>query len=111
MTSLPRRLLLALAGAGTTLVAQAQPFRSKPVKILIGFPAGGPLDAHARLLADRLGTLLGQPVIIDYKAGAGGTVGAEFVAKSDPDGHTLLMADTGTWSSTRPSTRSCRTRR
>ena len=96
MTSLSRRLLLALACAGTTLVAQAQPFPSKPVKILIGFPAGGPLDAHARLLADRLGTLLGQPVIIDYKAGAGGTVGAEFVAKSDPDGHTLLMANTGT---------------
>jgi tripartite-type tricarboxylate transporter receptor subunit TctC len=96
MTSFSRRLLLALVCAGTTHVAQAQPFPSKPVKIIIGFPAGGPLDAHARLLADRLGTLLGQPVIIDYKAGAGGTVGAEFVAKSDPDGHTLLMANTGT---------------
>jgi tripartite-type tricarboxylate transporter receptor subunit TctC len=63
---------------------------------LIGFPAGGPLDAHARLLAERLGQVLGQPVIIDYKAGAGGTVGSEFVAKSAPDGYTLLMANTGT---------------
>ncbi|OYU72587.1 MAG: LacI family transcriptional regulator, partial [Burkholderiales bacterium PBB5] len=54
------------------------------------------LDAHARLLADKLGALLGQPVIIDYKAGAGGAVGAEFVARSEPDGHTLLMANTGT---------------
>jgi tripartite-type tricarboxylate transporter receptor subunit TctC len=66
------------------------------VKIVIGFPPGGPLDAHARLLADRLGQVLGQTVLIDYKAGAGGTVGAEFVAKSAPDGYTLLMANTGT---------------
>jgi len=86
--------LLALAGVHTTLWAQAYP--SKPVKILIGFPAGGPLDSHARLLADKLSSQLGQPVIIDYKAGAGGTVGAEFVARSEPDGHTLLMANTGT---------------
>ena len=77
--------------------AFAQPvFPNKPVKIIVGFPAGGPLDAHARLLADRLGQLLGQPVIVDYKAGAGGSVGADFVAKSDADGYTLLMANTGT---------------
>ena len=66
------------------------------MKIIVGFPAGGPLDAHARLLADRLGQLLGQPIVVDYKAGAGGTVGADFVAKSDPDGYTLLLANTGT---------------
>jgi len=72
------------------------PFPNKPIKIIVGFPAGGPLDAHARLLADRLSQLLGQPVIVDYKAGAGGTVGADFVAKSDADGTTLLMANTGT---------------
>jgi tripartite-type tricarboxylate transporter receptor subunit TctC len=84
--------LALLAGAA----AHAQTFPSKPVKIIIGFPAGGPLDSHARLLADELGKRLGQPIIVDYKAGAGGTVGAEFVAKSEPDGHTLLMANTGT---------------
>ncbi len=78
------------------LPALAQGFPTKPVKIIIGFPAGGPLDSHARLLADELGKRLGQPIIVDYKAGAGGTVGAEFVAKSDADGHTLLMANTGT---------------
>jgi tripartite-type tricarboxylate transporter receptor subunit TctC len=71
-------------------------FPSKPIKIIIGFPAGGPLDAHARLLTDRLAQLLGQPIIVDYKAGAGGTVGADYVAKSDADGYTLLMANTGT---------------
>ena len=86
---------LALAFA-LPLCAIAQGFPSKPLKIIIGFPAGGPLDAHARLLAERLSKELGQPVIIDYKAGAGGTVGAEFVAKGEADGHTLLMANTGT---------------
>ncbi len=90
-------LLLAAASAWLALPAAAQTaFPSKPIKIIVGFPAGGPLDAHARLLADRLGQLLGQPIIVDYKAGAGGTVGADFVAKSDPDGYTLLMANTGT---------------
>ena len=87
--------LAAVALLGLATLAQAA-FPDKPVKILIGFPPGGPLDAHARLLADRLGQVLGQPVIIDYKAGAGGSVGAEFVAKSAPDGYTLLMANTGT---------------
>ena len=86
--------LLALSGLPATAWAQAFPV--KPIKILIGFPAGGPLDAHARLLADKLTAQLSQPVIIDYKAGAGGAVGAEFVARSDPDGYTLLMANTGT---------------
>ena len=88
-------ILLALSVA-TPLAALAQAFPTKPVKIIVGFPAGGPLDAHARLLADNLSKQLGQPVIIDYKAGAGGTVGAEFVAKGEADGHTLLMANTGT---------------
>ena len=90
------RTLAMLALTALPLAAPAQAFPGKPVKIIIGFPAGGPLDAHARLLADELGQRLGQPVVIDYKAGAGGTVGAEFVAKSEPDGYTLLMANTGT---------------
>ena len=97
----PTRRLLSSAAAGLLLslglpVAAQPAFPTKPIKIIVGFPAGGPLDAHARLLADRLGQLLGQPIIVDYKAGAGGTVGADFVAKSDPDGYTLLMANTGT---------------
>ena len=55
---------LILASAAAPAVAQPA-FPTKPVKIIVGFPAGGPLDAHARLLADRLGQLLGQPVIVD----------------------------------------------
>ena len=91
-----RAALAAWALAALPLAVAAQAFPTRPVKIIVGFPAGGPLDAHARLLADDLGKRLGQPVVIDYKAGAGGAVGAEFVAKSEPDGHTLLMANTGT---------------
>ena len=68
----------------------------KPIKIVIGFPAGGPLDSHLRLMSDKLAAVLGQPVIIDYKSGAGGAVGADAAAKSNPDGYTLLLANTGT---------------
>jgi tripartite-type tricarboxylate transporter receptor subunit TctC len=103
MTVLPdRRLLMATSLAlliSVPVGAQspaAPSMAGKPIKIIVGFPAGGPLDSHARLLAEELGKRLNQPVIIDYKAGAGGTVGAEFVAKSEPDGLTLLMANTGT---------------
>ncbi len=63
---------------------------------MIGFPAGGPLDQHARLLSDKLQAVLGQPIIVDYKPGAGGSVGAEGVAKSAADGYTILLANTGT---------------
>lgn len=94
--TLTKRTLLATVLAAPLLAAAQAAFPSKPVKIIVGFPAGGPLDAHARLLADKLSQNLGQPVLVDYKAGAGGTVGADFVAKSEPDGHTLLMANTGT---------------
>jgi tripartite-type tricarboxylate transporter receptor subunit TctC len=78
-----------------TNLAQAQGFPTRPIKIVIGFPAGGPLDLHARLLADRLGQILGQTVLIDYKAGAGGTVGAQEVMRANPDGHTIMLANTG----------------
>ncbi len=75
--------------------ALAQGFPSKAIRIVVGFPAGGPLDQHARLLSDKLQSVLGQPVLIDYKAGAGGTVGAQDVMKAAPDGHTLMLANTG----------------
>jgi tripartite-type tricarboxylate transporter receptor subunit TctC len=73
----------------------ATTYPEKSIKIVIGFPAGGPLDQHARLLVDKLQTILGQPVLVDYKPGAGGSVGAESVAKSPADGYTLMLANTG----------------
>jgi len=89
-----RRCLLLVLGL-LAFCATAQTFPSKPVRIVIGFPAGGPLDQHARLLSDRLQAQLGQPVLIDYKSGAGGTVGAQEVMKAPADGHTLMLANTG----------------
>ena len=74
MLPMPRAALaLAAAALLVPAAALAQAFPTKPVTILVGFPAGGPLDAHARLLADKLAAQLGQPVVIDYKAGAGGS--------------------------------------
>jgi tripartite-type tricarboxylate transporter receptor subunit TctC len=73
----------------------AHAFPDKPIRVVIGFPAGGPLDQHARLLADRLGQQLGQSVLIDYRAGAGGSIGAQEVMRAPADGHTLMLANTG----------------
>ena len=97
-SSLSKHRRLACLGAvlcGFAATFSVQAFPTKPVRIVIGFPAGGPLDQHARLLSDRLQAQLGQPVIIDYKAGAGGTVGAQEVMKAAADGHTLMLANTG----------------
>ena len=88
-----RRLAAVLLVAlGTTVHAA---FPDKPIRLVIGFPAGGPLDQHARLLSDRLQAVLGQPIVIDYKSGAGGTVAAQDVMKAAPDGYTLMLANTG----------------
>ncbi len=89
----PKAAMLALLLAASTVANAA--FPDKPIRIVIGFPAGGPLDQHARLLTDRLQAVLGQPIIVDYKSGAGGTVGAQDVMKAAPDGYTLMLANTG----------------
>lgn len=90
-----RRWLATAALSCLSLTAFAQAFPTKPIRIVVGFPPGGPLDQHARLLTDKLQAVLGQPVVVDYKSGAGGTVGAQDVMKAPPDGHTLMLANTG----------------
>ncbi|WP_110959700.1 tripartite tricarboxylate transporter substrate binding protein [Acidovorax sp. ST3] len=90
-----RTCITLAAGLALSAAVHAQAFPSKPVRIVVGFPAGGPLDQHARLLSDKLQTVLGQPVVMDYKAGAGGTVGAQEVMRAPPDGHTIMLANTG----------------
>ena len=84
-----RSLLGALLLCTTT--AFAQPFPSKPLRIVVPFPAGGTTDIVARLVAQRMQESMGQPVVVENQGGAGGTIGAATVAKSPPDGYTLLM--------------------
>ena len=90
-----RRALLALAGSVClSLSAQADTFPSKAITIVVPFPAGGPTDANARLIGKELSQVLGQPVVIDNRAGAGGTVGSTWVARAPADGYTLLWGGT-----------------
>jgi tripartite-type tricarboxylate transporter receptor subunit TctC len=72
--------------------AVSQAFPVKPIRIVVPFSAGGPTDITVRNMAPRLTELLGQPIIVDNRAGANGVIGADIVVKSPPDGHTLLMA-------------------
>jgi tripartite-type tricarboxylate transporter receptor subunit TctC len=93
-----RRHLLALACAtalGLPLAAAAQAFPTRPVTLVVPFAPGGPTDAMARTLANALKDQLGQPVIVDNRAGAGGNLGAEAVARAEPDGHTVLFGTSG----------------
>jgi tripartite-type tricarboxylate transporter receptor subunit TctC len=69
----------------------AQSYPSKPIKMIVPFPAGGTTDIVARLLAQRMSEAMGQPVLVDNKGGAGGAIGADLVAKAAPDGYTILM--------------------
>jgi tripartite-type tricarboxylate transporter receptor subunit TctC len=78
--------------------AQAQVWPSKPIRFVVPFPAGGPTDIVARSIGHKLSEALGQAVIMDNKPGAGGAIGSDFVAKSAPDGYTILMGTTSTHS-------------
>ena len=75
--------------------AQSQTFPSKPIRIVVGFPPGGPADYTARVLADKLPALMGVNVIVENRVGANATIGADHVAKSPPDGHTLFLTTCG----------------
>ena len=90
--SAPVRLMCLLGALAWPLAAAAQDYPTKTIKFVVPFPAGGPADTFARVLGDKLATSLGQPVVIENRAGAGGLTGTASVAKSDPDGHTMGIA-------------------
>src|SRR3954469_17616446 len=96
----PTRLQLVCAVAVVTaawspLAALGQAFPAKPVRMVIGFPAGSSSDVVGRLVAQKMGEGLGQQVVFENRPGAGGNIGAEFIAKSAADGYSLLYANTG----------------
>jgi tripartite-type tricarboxylate transporter receptor subunit TctC len=92
------RKLLAILLAALCTGASAQGFPNKPIRIIVPFAPGGNVDITARLIAPGLQDALGQPVVVENKPGAGGTIGADQVAKSTPDGYTLLMGSNSTFS-------------
>jgi tripartite-type tricarboxylate transporter receptor subunit TctC len=101
MNSFKRRALLAalaiLAGVttSTSALAQASSYPNKPIRIIVPFPVGGIADTFSRTIGIKLTEVWGQPVVVENKTGAGGNIGAEIVAKSPPDGYTLVMGNIG----------------
>ena len=93
-----RGMLAALAAfaAICTWEARAESYPSKPIKIVVPFAVGGIADTFSRAIGAKLGEAWGQPVVVENTAGAGGNIGADFVAKSAPDGYTLVMGNIGT---------------
>ena len=92
-----RRTLIAagLAAPFAQARAQAAWAPNRPIRFIVPFVAGGSTDVAARIIADRMGETLGQPVIVENRGGSGGNIGGDIVAKAPPDGHTILMGVTG----------------
>jgi tripartite-type tricarboxylate transporter receptor subunit TctC len=76
--------------------AAAQTYPARPIRMLVGFAPGGPADVMARLIGQRMKALLGQPIVVENRPGAGGTIAARAVAETEPDGYTLLLGNTST---------------
>jgi tripartite-type tricarboxylate transporter receptor subunit TctC len=98
---LPRRTFLKLAAGAASLstitqIARAEAYPDRPVTLVVPFPPGGPTDVIARFYADTMAPELGQSIIVENVAGAGGTIGSARVARASPDGYTLLIGHTGT---------------
>ena len=90
-----RSVLAAIAAALLSTLAVAQPYPSKPIRMIVPYSPGGGADTSARLIAKRMSETLGQQVVVENRTGGGGAIGADFVAKSPPDGYTLLFDASG----------------
>jgi tripartite-type tricarboxylate transporter receptor subunit TctC len=96
-----REFLTGAASAGLVLAgapASAQTYPERPIRLIVPFPPGGPMDIMARLVAQNLHAALGQPVVVENRAGAGGALGSKAAATAEPDGYTLLWGSSGTLS-------------
>ena len=88
--------LLGACAAAPAIARAADPWPSRPVRLIVGYPPGSPTDLCARVLAEDMRTRVGQPVLVENRPGANGSLGAAFVAAAEPDGHTLLLSNTST---------------
>src|SRR3954463_12209336 len=89
-----RKLGIAAVLVFAACFAHAQPFPTKPLRIIVPYPAGGPADTVGRLLAERMSQNIGQPIVVVAKDGAGTIIGPDYAAKSSPDGYTMLLTTT-----------------
>src|SRR5205823_12439922 len=94
---LMRSLALAAAALAATPAAQAQSYPAKPIRLIVPYPAGGATDFFARLVFPKMGESLGQQIFVENRPGAGTAIGASEVARSAPDGYTILLGDAGTY--------------
>ncbi len=92
---MPLVLRLAVLLLALIAPASAQDFPSKPIKLIVPFPPGGPNDIIARVVGAKMAELIGQPVVIDNRGGAGGVLGTDAVAKANPDGYTVAITSAG----------------
>jgi len=95
VTTFLRIAALAIAVIASCGIASAQDYPNRPVRLIVAFAPGGATDFTARIIADRAQAILGQPIAVENKPGANGAIGAEYVAKSDPDGYTLFFTTVG----------------
>src|SRR5262245_21224214 len=92
-----RMALVLCAGMSPALAVAAEPWPTRPIKLVVPFSAAGTADLLARLVADRLGPVLGQPVVVEHRLGAGGIVEQEQVARAAPDGYTFVVSSLGSF--------------
>ena len=91
------RIALALMAVAFAAASTAQTYPSKPIRFIVPFPPGGTTDIQARMINERLGARLGQPVVLDNRGGANGAIGMEIVARAPADGYTMIISTVGTW--------------
>jgi tripartite-type tricarboxylate transporter receptor subunit TctC len=102
-----RTVLAGLAGLALPRRARAAAFPSRPIGIVVPYPAGGPVDVMARLIAQSVGNGLGQPITVDNRGGGAGTIGSFAVARAEPDGHTLVLGTNQTHATNQTLLKNC----